>query len=99
MSLVDRLEVLGCHVGVDLRRGDAGMAQELLNHPKVRAMGEQVRGKAVAKHVRGHMPFNPSPQNRLGDALPERHMGEGGSPLCEKHHARTFRPDQGVPDC
>jgi hypothetical protein len=45
------------------------------------------------------MPFNPSPQNRLGDALPERHMGEGGSPLREKHHARTFRPDQGVPEC
>ena len=81
MSLMDGLEVLGCHVGVDFRRGDAGMAQELLDHPKVRTMGEQVRGKAVAQHMGGHMPFNPSPQNRLGDALPERHMGEGGSPL------------------
>ncbi|MEY4326404.1 MAG: hypothetical protein RIS24_2575, partial [Verrucomicrobiota bacterium] len=53
MPPVDRLQVLGGHVSIDLCGGDAGMAQELLDHPKVRTMGEQVRGKAVAQHVGG----------------------------------------------
>lgn len=69
MPPVDRFEVLGRHMGVNLRRGDAGMAEEFLDHPKVRPMGEQVRGETMPQHVGSHMAFNPGPQHRLGHAL------------------------------
>ena len=74
------------------------MAEEFLDHPQVCPVCQQVRGKTVPQHVRSHMPFNPGPQHRLGNALPECDRGEGGSPVGEKHHTRTFRPNHGMPD-
>ena len=38
-------------MGVDLRRRDAGVPQEFLDHPEVRAVGQQVRREAVAERV------------------------------------------------
>ena len=40
------------HVRVDLRRGDAGVAQHFLDLPQVGAAAEQVRGEAVPQRVR-----------------------------------------------
>ena len=42
-------------VGVNLRRGQIGMAQEELNHTQISAMVEQVSSKGMAQSVRGEM--------------------------------------------
>src|SRR4051812_2772854 len=41
---VDVFQALGREVRVDLRRGDVGVAEHLLNRAQVAAAGEQVRG-------------------------------------------------------
>ena len=40
-------------VRVHLRGADAGVTEEFLNHTQVRAVFHEVRGKAVAQHMRG----------------------------------------------
>src|SRR6476619_3921284 len=52
---VDVLEALGRQVGVDLCRGDVGVAEHLLHRPQVTAAGEQVGGEGVAQRVRAHL--------------------------------------------
>ncbi len=37
---------------IDLRGGDVGMAEHLLDRADLGAMRQQMRGKAVAQHVR-----------------------------------------------
>src|ERR1019366_10560572 len=37
--------------GIDLRGGDRGVTQQLLNHADIRPMGQHVRGTTVAKDV------------------------------------------------
>ena len=49
-----RLGALIEHVGVDLRRRDVGMAEQILNDAQVRAILQQMTGEGVAKHVRAH---------------------------------------------
>src|SRR5689334_15162944 len=49
--LINLLQTLDARMGVDLRRRDGGVAEELLNRPQVRAGIQQVRGKGVAKRV------------------------------------------------
>lgn len=44
---VDRLQPLGVDTRIDLRRGDTGVPQQLLDHPQVDSVREQVRGEAV----------------------------------------------------
>ena len=39
-------------VGIDLGRGDAGMAKHHLDRPEVGAMVQEVRGKGMPEHVR-----------------------------------------------
>ena len=39
------------HVRINLRRGDAGVAEHLLNLPQVGAAGEQMRRKAMPDRV------------------------------------------------
>src|ERR1019366_6560204 len=48
---VDALQALLGHVRVDLRRRQAGMAQQLLDDTQVRAALEQVRGEGVAERM------------------------------------------------
>src|SRR6476620_9504631 len=52
---VDVLEPLGRQVGVDLGRGDVGVAEHLLQRAQVAAAGQQVRGERVAESVRAHL--------------------------------------------
>ena len=51
-------EVLLRDVGVTLGCGDRGVAEDLLDHPDVRAMPQQQRGNGVADHVGRHMSGN-----------------------------------------
>ncbi len=46
------LQTLDRHVGVDLRRREAGVTKQRLHAAQVRAAIEQVRGKTVTKFVR-----------------------------------------------
>src|SRR5216683_6086058 len=48
------LEPLRQHMGVDLRRGDIGMAEQRLHHPQVGAVVEKMAGESVAEHVRAY---------------------------------------------
>ena len=51
---VDLPDALARQVRVQLRGGDAGMAQQLLDHAQVRAALEQVRGETMPQRVRRH---------------------------------------------
>ena len=51
-------------VRVDLRRGDAGVAEQLLHLPQVGAAGQQVRGKAVPQRVRADVGAGADPPRR-----------------------------------
>jgi hypothetical protein len=65
----------GVEIGVDLDGLDAGMAEQLLQHPQVGAIGMQVGGKRVPQHMRryplgprqpcGHGSFRDLQQGRL----------------------------------
>jgi hypothetical protein len=56
-------QVLAVDAGVDLRGGQAGVAEQLLNGAQVGPPAEQVSGKGVAQRMRC---------GRIGQAEPER---------------------------
>ena len=62
-----RLGALVKHMGVDLRRRDVGVAEQILNDAQVRAVLQQMTGEGVAKDVRAHARGGNS--RRGGDAL------------------------------
>jgi hypothetical protein len=51
-GVVDARQVLEIEVGINLCRGDIGVAEQLLHRAQVRARFEQVRGEGMAQHVR-----------------------------------------------
>ena len=59
--LVDVQELLEVEVGVLLRRGQAGVAQELLDDPKIRAPAEEVRSEGVAERMGADLPADGRP--------------------------------------
>src|SRR3954471_23564912 len=65
-GVIDVAQALGGEVRVDLRRGDVGVAEHLLDRAQVAAAREQVRGEGVAQRVRAHLAVEP---DRLGVAL------------------------------
>lgn len=59
------------HVGVHLGGADAGVAQQLLDHPQVRAMFQQVRGETVPQHVGRDIAGHTRPSHPPFDAQPQ----------------------------
>src|SRR5215831_5554832 len=53
--VVHRLELLDAHLGVLLGRGEARVAEQLLDDAHVRAASEKVRRERVAERVRAHL--------------------------------------------
>src|SRR6478609_3284833 len=51
---VDVAQPVGREVRVELRGGDVGVAEHLLQRAQVAAAREQVRGEGVAERVRAH---------------------------------------------
>ena len=49
---MQRLQPLTCNVGVDLRRGDIGMAEQHLHHAQIGPVIQQVRGERMPQGVR-----------------------------------------------
>lgn len=52
MLRMQGLEALAGDMSINLGSGNIRMAQQHLNHPKVRAVVEQMRGKGVPDHMR-----------------------------------------------
>ena len=63
-------------VRVNLRRADARVAEQFLNHPQVRAMLQQMRGETVPQHVRCDVAFHTRAADAVLDMQPQRHGGE-----------------------
>ncbi len=57
---------------VHFGRADARMSEEFLNHPKVSAMFEQVRGETVTQHMWGDVAFDARCSNAFLDTQPDR---------------------------
>ena len=49
---MELLQSFACHVSIDLRGRDVGVAEQHLHHAQVGAVVEQVGGEGVAQHVR-----------------------------------------------
>ena len=64
-------QVLEVQAGVDLGRGDVGVAQQLLDRPQVAARLQQVAGKRMAQHVRVHRRREPRQQAAAFQPLPD----------------------------
>ena len=52
--LMDLAQSLPGYMSIDFCGADAGMAEQFLNDAQVGAILQQMRGKAVAQHVRSH---------------------------------------------
>ena len=85
--IVGVAEVLAAHMGVDFRCADARVPQQFLDHPKVRPVLQQMRGKAVTKHVRGYRTFDPAAVDPSLDPQPEGDGGKG-SPAAGQEDGR-----------
>ena len=59
-----------CHVRINFRGADAGMAEQFLNDPQVGPIVQEMGGEAVAEHVRGHVAVNARTADALFDAQP-----------------------------
>ena len=73
---MDLPQFLTGYMGIDFCGADAGMAEQFLDDPQVGAIFQQMRGKAVAQHVRSHRARNASALHALLDSEPERHGSE-----------------------
>ncbi|KAF0187999.1 MAG: hypothetical protein FD168_2110 [Desulfobulbaceae bacterium] len=71
-------------VGVDLGGGNVGMTEHKLHGAQVGAMGKEVGGEGVAKHVRGNGLVDICYLGRLLDDLPETESGHGMAAVADK---------------
>ena len=78
-------EALAGHVGVDLRRANPGVPQQFLDDPEVRAVFEQMGGKAVTEHMRRHVSGDAGQPDAMLDPLPERATAEGTAALGQEN--------------
>ena len=51
-SFVDSLQICGAHVGIDLRRRETLVTEQLLDAANVGSVVEQVRGETMSQRVR-----------------------------------------------
>ena len=56
---VDLAQAISRDVRVNLRRADARVAEQFLDHPQIRAVLQQMRCETVPQHVRSDVPCNP----------------------------------------
>ena len=85
---MDLAEAGAGHVGVDLGRADARMAEQFLDHAQVSAVFQEMRGKAVSQHVGRDVAGNARPGGALLDPEPERHRGKRRAAPGQKHRSR-----------
>ena len=56
---VDVPQPVSRHMRVNLRGADVRVAEQFLNHPQIRAVLQQMRGKTVPQHVRRDVALQP----------------------------------------
>ena len=88
MQIADhRLGAVVEHMGIDLRRRNIGVAEQILDDAQVRAVLQQMAGEGVAQHVRADA--------RRGDASGGRDKLEiAGERLSGKMAARALGGEQ-----
>ena len=64
------------YVRVDLRRGNAGVAEQFLHLSQVGSAGQQMRGKAVPQGVRADGGWDAGSAGIALDELPDRFASE-----------------------
>src|ERR1039458_6361557 len=83
-------------VRINLRRADARMAEQFLNHAQVRAMLQQMRRETVPQHVRRDVPLNSGAANAILDVQPKCDRRERCATLRQKNIGRrTWRDELG----
>ena len=91
---VNLAQAIVCHMGVDFGCADVGMPEQLLDHPQVGAMFQQVSGKAVPQHMRRHVAANSGTAHSLFDSQPKSDGGEGCPTPSEEDSGGGSRRDQ-----
>ena len=86
MPRMQALQALLGDMGINLRRGDVGMAEEQLNHAQICAMVEQVGGKGMPQRVRRNRSADPGLARKQFDAIPEGLPGQ-----CPRARAGEYR--------
>src|SRR5437773_11847941 len=76
---VNFAQPVSSHVRVNLRRRDARVTEQFLNHAQVRAVIEQVCGETVPQHVRRDISCNARQAHAALDAQPKCDGGEWGA--------------------
>src|SRR2546428_675096 len=89
-GVIHLAEVLFRHERVDLRRGDARMTQELLDHPYVGSPLEEMRRERVSQVVRRHATPDPGTGGIDGQELRARLSRKPAAARVEEH--RTAGP-------
>ena len=92
--VMDALEAVAVHVGVNLRCGNVGMTQHLLNHAEVGAIFQEVRGKTVAQHVRADMLGDAGAFGAAVHEFPQGHAAQLPAAVAQEHRARRVGPYQ-----
>src|SRR5512133_1964307 len=77
-------QVLKVEPGVDLRRGDADVAEQFLHRAQVAAGLQQVAGERMAQHVRMHRRAQARLLAALTQALPDRLGAQAGAVAPDK---------------
>ena len=81
-------------VRVNLRRADAGVAEQFLDDAQARPMLQQMRRKAVPQHVRRDVAGNARTADAALDAQPQRYRCERRAAPGQKNIRVRFRRDQ-----
>ena len=93
---VDLLETRLVDVRVDLRGGEAGVAEHFLDRAQVRAMAEQVRGEGMPQQVRPDFLrlLDARELRRVLHQLPQPRGGQAPAMLAEEDFATGFGFDE-----
>lgn len=90
-AVMDLFEAGFGHVGIDLGRADAGMAQKLLDDSQVGAMLQEMRGKTMPQAVRSDTLGQAGSLDAVLNPQPERDRSELGAAAGQEEIARGFR--------
>ena len=90
---VHLLQTALVHMGVNLGRGDVGMAEHFLNYPQVGPMIQEVRGKGMPQQMRMDVLLDPSGPSALFDDLLHPGCGQNGAMDANENMALRFRAD------
>lgn len=87
---MDLPKPLPSHMRIKLRRADAGMPKEFLDHTKVRPMFKQMRRETMPQHMRRDIPGDPRMPHASLNSPPHRRRAEAAAAFGQEKCPRTF---------